>query len=165
MANLSPELRQVYAAEAATDADLARVNFNDHIMGAPARWIAGKASSGAKAWLYYFSYVPERQRQTRPGTNHASEIPFVFDSLDAVPGRTPLITPSERATAALAHSCWVGFAKTGAPVCAGGQAWPAYEPDTDELLEFGVESGVRQHFRKAPLDAQEKAEGNLINGP
>ncbi len=164
-ADLSPELRQVYAAEAATDADLARVNFNDHVMGAPARWIAARASNGARAWLYYFSYVPERQRQTRPGTNHASEIPFVFDSLDAVPGRTPLITPSERATAALAHSCWVGFAKTGAPVCAGRQAWPAYEPGTDELLEFGVESGVRQHFRKAQLDAQEKAEGDLINRP
>ncbi|HEX7758401.1 MAG TPA: carboxylesterase family protein [Caulobacteraceae bacterium] len=169
VSSITPELRQVYAAEAPSDAELARVNFNDKAMGAPARWIAAKASSkisgGAKAWLYYFSYVPERQRQIRPGTNHASEIPFVFDSLDAVPGRTPLITPSERATAALTHSCWVAFAKTGVPACADGQAWPAYDPITDQLLEFGIESGVRQHFRKAQLDAQEKAAGNLITAP
>jgi para-nitrobenzyl esterase len=163
VAKFPPDLRAVYAAEAPNDAELARVAFNDRAMGAPARWIAAKASGGgAKAWLYYFSYVPERQRQTRPGTNHASEIPFVFDSLDAVPGRTPLITPSERATATLSHSCWVAFAKNGTPTCAGGQAWPAYDPTTDQLLEFGIESGVRTHFRKAQLDAQEKAAADLL---
>ncbi len=164
-ASIPPELRQVYAGEAPGDAELARVNFNDKVMGAPARWIAAHAAGGAKAWLYYFSYVPERQRQTRPGTNHASEIPFVFDSLDAVPGRTPLITPSERAAAALTHSCWVAFAKTGVPTCVNGQAWPAYDPNTDQLLEVGVESGVRQHFRKPQLDAQEKAAGDLLTSP
>jgi len=160
---LTPDLKQAYAAEAPTDADLARVNFNDRAMGGPARWIAGKASSRARAWLYYFSYVPERQRQTRPGTNHASEIPFVFDSLDAVPGRTPQISPSERAMAALAHSCWVGFIKTGAPVCAGGVAWPAYDRAGDRLLEFGNDgAAVRTHFRKAQLDAQEAAAGEML---
>ncbi len=139
----------------APKAALARALFNDAVMGAPARWVAAKASARAPAWLYYFSYVPERQRGIRPGTNHASEIPFVFDSLDAVPGRTPLITPSERAEAALAHSCWVGFARAGRPDCAGGQAWPTYTPTTDQLLEFGDPAGVRTHFRKAQLDLQE----------
>jgi len=165
VAGIPPEVRQAYSAEAPDDATLARLNFNDRVMGAPARWIAAKGSGGARTWLYYFSYVPERQRATRPGTNHASEIPFVFDSLDAVPGRTPLISPSERALAALAHSCWVAFAKTGAPNCAGGQAWPAYDPSTDQLLEFGADTGVRQHFRKAQLDAQEKAAGAILKGP
>jgi para-nitrobenzyl esterase len=160
--NSSPALKAAYA-DAPTEAEMRRQMFNDRMMGAPARWIAGKESAGAPAWLYYFSYVPERQRQNaegtnkaaRPGTNHASEIPFVFDSLDAVPGRTPLITPSERAAAALAHSCWVGFIKTGAPNCVDGQAWPSYSPTTDQLLEIGIESGVRTRFRKGQLDAQE----------
>ncbi|HZZ37307.1 MAG TPA: carboxylesterase family protein, partial [Caulobacteraceae bacterium] len=146
-----PELRAAYA-DVTTTVELRRQMFNDRAMGAPARWIAAQASSGAPSWLYYFSYVPERQRATRPGTNHASEIPFVFDSLDAVPGRTPLITPSERAAAALTHSCWVGFAKTGRPDCTG-LTWPTYSPTKDELLEIGIESGVRTHFRKAQLDA------------
>jgi para-nitrobenzyl esterase len=154
-ARASPALRAAYGAEAASDEALGRAMFNDSVMGAPARWIAARASAKAPAWLYYFSYVPERQRGTRPGTNHASEIPSVFDSLDAVPGRTPLITPSERAEASLAHLCWVGFARTGRPVCAGGRDWPAYTPAGDQLLEFGDPAGVRTHFRKAQLDAQE----------
>ena len=148
-----PRLREIYAADADSDAHLGRAMFNDAIMAAPARWLAAHAPAGA--WLYYFSYVPERQRGIRPGTNHASEIPFVFDSLDAVPGRTPLITPSERAAAKLAHSCWVSFARLGRPDCADGQAWPAYDGARQALLEFGDPPGVREHFRKAQLDAQE----------
>ena len=164
-AKASPALRAAYGADAADDETLARVLFNDRVMGAPARWIAAKASAKAPTWLYYFSYVPERQRQTRPGTNHASEIPFVFDSLDAVPGRTPLITPSERAEATLAHSCWVGFARTGRAVCAGGRAWPAYTPASDQLLEFGDPAGVRAHFRKTQLDTQEAQAAPAVARP
>jgi len=140
---------------------LHRALFNDQMMAAPARWVARRQARRAGAWLYYFSYVPERQRGIRPGTNHASEIPFVFDSLDAVPGRTPLITASERAEATLAHSCWVGFARTGVPVCAGGQAWPRYRPESDQLLEFGDPPAVRVHFRERQLDSQDKAAGRL----
>jgi para-nitrobenzyl esterase len=161
---MSPALRAAYAPDSATDADLARNLFNDVAMGAPARWIAGKQARRAPAFLYYFSYVPERQRTTRPGTNHASEIPFVFDSIDAIPGRSVLATPSERAEAALAHSCWVSFAKLGRPVCAGGQAWPAYTVASDQLLEFGDPPGVRTHFRKAQLDAQEAAARDQLGG-
>jgi para-nitrobenzyl esterase len=161
----APPLVQAAYADTPGEAERQRQMFNDFVMGAPARWIAARQSARAPAFLYYFSYVPERQRQNaegtnthaRPGTNHASEIPFVFDSLDAVPGRGPLITPSERAAATLAHSCWVGFIKTGAPKCAGGLAWPAYRPDTDQLLEIGIDTGVRTHFRKPQLDAQEAA--------
>ena len=138
---------------------LHRALFNDQFVAAPSRWVARKQASRARTWLYYFSYVPERQRGIRPGTNHASEIPFVFDSLDAVPGRTPLVTPSERAAATLAHSCWVGFAKTGVPVCAGGQAWPAWDPAAEQLLEFGDPPALRAHFRKDRLDAQDRAAG------
>jgi para-nitrobenzyl esterase len=162
----TPNLDAAYA-DAPSEAEKRRQMFNDQVMGAPARWIAAMTSAGEPSFLYYFSYVPERQRQNaegtnknaRPGTNHASEIPFVFDSLDAVPGRTPLITPSERAAAALTHSCWVGFIRTGRPRCAGGQPWPAYDPKSDQLLEIGVETGVRAHFRKRQLDAQEAATG------
>ena len=166
VARASPALRAAYGAEADMDETFARFLFNDEFMGAPARWIAAKASAKAPAWLYYFSYVPERQRAIRPGTNHASEIPFVFDSLDAIPGRGPLITPSERSEATLAHSCWVGFARTGRPDCAaGGQTWPSYSPATDQLMEFGDPPGVRTHFRKTQLDAQEAAAGPRINAP
>jgi para-nitrobenzyl esterase len=154
-AKAPPTVRAAYGAEAQNEQTFGRQIFNDAFMGGPARWIAAKASAKAPAWLYYFSYVPERERLVRPGTNHASEIPFVFDSLEAVPGRAALITPSERATAAIAHSCWVGFAKTGRPAC-DGETWPAYTPASDQLLEFADPPAVRAHFRKAQLDAQQE---------
>ena len=156
----SPELRAAYPG-VSPDTELGRQLFNDGVFGAPARWIARREHRGAPVWLSYFSYVPERQRTTRPGTNHASEIPFVFDSLDAVPGRTPLVTPSERALTRLAHSCWVAFAWRGVPTC-DGQAWPAYDPSTDQLLEFGIDTGVRTAFRRRQLDAHEAANAALL---
>ena len=137
----------------------ARAAFNDKVMGAPARWLAARMSGRAPTWLYYFSYVPERQRGKRPGANHASEIVFFFDSVDQIPGRTPLITASERAEVKLAHACFVAFASSGRPACAG---WPQYTRASDQLLEFGDPPAVRSHFRKPQLDAQEEAAANLI---
>ena len=161
-AGMSPGLRAAYAADAPGEGTLARADFNDRVMGGPARWVARMVSIRAPAWLYYFSYVPERQRGVRPGVNHASEIPFVFDSLDAIPGRTPLITPSERAAAAFAHVRWVAFARHGRPDRGAGPAWPAYRTDRDRLLDFGDPPTVRTHFRKAQLDAQEAVAAMLI---
>ena len=123
--------------------------FTDGFAGAPARWIARHEAGGAPAWLYYFSYVREDARAGSPGAAHASEIPYVFDWPRAGPAA------ADRAMATLMHGCWVAFAKTGKPTCPSGQAWPAYTPEGDQLMEFGVDSGVRQHFRKPELDVLE----------
>jgi para-nitrobenzyl esterase len=144
-----------------SEAVLARDLFDDEVMGAPARWFAAQQEAHrAPAWLYYFSYVPERQRDERPGTNHASEIPFVFDSIDAVPGRSALATPSERAETTLAHACWVAFARDGRPDCASGQ-WTRYTPASGLVFEFGDPAGPRPHFRDAQLGAQTTANAAL----
>jgi len=65
-----------------------------------------------------------------------------------------MVSAKDQEVAHLMHACWVAFAKTGAPRC-GTEAWPAYAPATDQLMEFGAVSGVRGHLRKAQLDAQE----------
>jgi para-nitrobenzyl esterase len=141
---------------------LARDLFDDEVMGAPARWFAAQQDAHrAPVWLYYFSYVPERQRDERPGTNHASEIPFVFDSIDAVPGRTALATPSERAETALAHACWVNFARDGKPDC-GSDQWARFTPTNGQVFEFGDPAGPRPRFRSAQLDAQTAANPALV---
>jgi para-nitrobenzyl esterase len=129
-------------------------DFNDSAAGAPARWIAAREASGAPAWLYYFSYVREAQREGSPGAAHASEIPFVFDKLNLFGALRPPAA-ADQAMASRMHGCWVAFAKTGRPACPSAPAWPAYQPGTDQLMEFGIESGVRQGFRKAQLDTFE----------
>ncbi|MDP3299596.1 MAG: carboxylesterase family protein, partial [Phenylobacterium sp.] len=65
------------------------------------------------------------------------------------------VSDEDRAMARLMHGCWVAFAKTGRPACED-QAWPAYGPASDQLLEFGAETGVRQGFGKRQLDAVEQ---------
>ena len=57
--------------------------------------------------------------------------------------------------ARLMHACWVTFAKTSVPAC-GPEPWPAYDPATDQLMEFGSPSAVEAHVRKPQLDAVER---------
>jgi para-nitrobenzyl esterase len=159
LANQAPALVAAYPDEAADPAKLARAIFDDEAMGAPARWIAGRQSAKAPAFLYYFSYVRVVRRGKIPGANHTSENPYVFDSQMGIPNYADQIQAEDRAMAALVHSCWVSFAKTGAATCKGAPAWPAYAPASDQLMEFGLTADVRANFRKAQRDAVEKAAG------
>jgi para-nitrobenzyl esterase len=165
LAAVPASTKAAYADEAADANRQAQDIFTDATMAAPARWIAGKASAKAPAWLYQFSYVRVVRRGKIPGANHTSENPYVFDTQMIVPNYAAEITPEDRAMAAMVHSCWVAFAKTGVPACAGAPAWPAYDPASDQLLEFGLQTGVRQHFRKAELDAQGPALAKALAGP
>lgn len=143
-----------YPAEAAQgDEALARALFTDRVFGAPARWVAAQAAGGRPAWLYHFSYVATRLRPTVKSAAHAAEIPYVWEYWGR---RTPmsLVSEEDRALATLMHACWVTFAKAGEPKC-GAQDWPAYDPASDRLMEFGVQSGVRSGFHKPRLDFQE----------
>jgi para-nitrobenzyl esterase len=135
--------------------------------GAPARFIAAKSADGAPSWLYFFSYVATAQRETAFGAGHAAEIAYVYDGAARPPGGAgpappgaPRTEPTaeDKAMAALMHSCWVAFAKTGEPKCASGPAWPNYTPASDKLMEFGLSSGVRTNFRKAELDTATAAQ-------
>jgi para-nitrobenzyl esterase len=157
-----PRLRSAYPADPAL---AGRDIFGDWIMVAPARWIAARASGGQPAWLYHFSYVGARFRpQGVTRAAHAAEIQYVFEYWGR---RTPMSAVSEddRAMAALMHGCWVAFARTGRPDCPSGEAWPAYDPKTDKLLEFGQTSGVRQGFRKRELDATQAVELRRLGLP
>ena len=158
LAAQSPATRASYAADDGDDAKLAQAMFTDGLMGAPARWFAARQAAKSRAWLYYFSYVRVVRRGKIPGANHTSENPYVFDTQMIIPNYAAEIQPPDRDEAAFMHSCWVAFAKTGAPTCNGGPAWPAYSATRDQLMEFGLTNGVRTHFRQVELDAQDRAQ-------
>ncbi len=154
LAMIPPIAKTIYKEEAAvSDEAVARAIFTDKVMGGPARWIAGKTSGGQPSWLYYFSYVGSRFGPSKTRASHADEIQYAWEYWGR---RTPMsmVSAKDQQVAALMHACWVSFAKTGAPRC-GTEPWPAYTPASDQLMEFGANSGVRTHFRKAQLDAQE----------
>jgi para-nitrobenzyl esterase len=148
-------LEAAYADEP-TDAAKAAAIFTDGFMGAPGRWVAGKAVVGP-SYLYHFAYVLDAQRGKTPGAGHDSEIPFVFDSWSTLGalGMGLKLSGQDKAVTALIHSCWVAFARTGTPTCTGAPAWPAYTTASDTLMYFDATAGLKAHFRKAQYDVQE----------
>jgi para-nitrobenzyl esterase len=127
--------RAAYAPDPATP--VAAVAFKaggDQGMIEPAREIARLLSAHQPAFEYRFSYVAESLRATTPGAPHATEIPYVFDTVAARYGKD--LRPADAAAAKAMHAYWVGFARTGVPQAAGYPAWPAYQPHSDELMDF-----------------------------
>ena len=111
------------------------------IMVEPARFMARTiASLGQPAYEYRFSYVAESMRKQWKGAPHATEIPFVFDTVQARYGKD--LAPADKATAEAANAYWVNFAKSGNPNGAGLPEWPAYKADTDLLLDFAEKGPV-----------------------
>jgi para-nitrobenzyl esterase len=130
---------------------------------APARWIARQEAGGAPSYMYFFSYVRDSDRATAVGAAHASEIAYAHDTLRRP--NLPEPTAGDQAVATQMHSCWVAFAKTGAPKCASAPAWPAYDPKTDQLYEFAAKPFVQNDFRKSELDAAEANRNAPRPGP
>jgi len=128
--------RTVYPADAATD--LRAVAFRaggDQMMAEPARKVAAiLAARGQPAYLYRFSYVAESLRKTTPGAPHATEIPYVFDTVAARYEQD--LAAADEATARIVHAYWVGFARTGKPLAAGQPEWPPYDAATGAIIDF-----------------------------
>ena len=130
---------------------------SDTMMVEPARFVAKAwARAGRPVYAYRFSYVADSMRKEWPGAPHATEIPYVFDTVKAKYGEA--LTPADAAMAQLASAYWVAFAKTGDPNGGGRPAWPRYEPAGDQILDFandGARAGADPW--KLRLDLVERA--------
>ena len=99
------------------------------------------AAKGQPVYTYRYGYVPDYLRPIMPGALHASELPFVFDTVDVRHGAKT--TDNDRAAARLVHQYWVNFAKTGAPSAPNGGAWTRFDPAADNIMIFDA-SGARE---------------------
>lgn len=150
------EVTGVYPGDPATQAqDIT----TDMLVTEPARDAARMhASHGLPTYTYYFDYVPAALRDTRPGTPHAGEIVYVFDTLRDHPWRPaggdhPAATEADREIADAAITYWSNFAKTGAPGAVGGVQWPTSAP-ADTVMWFGAQGpDAVEHFRAEQLDS------------
>ena len=107
----------------------------DQFMVEPARFLARAITAAGKpAFEYRFSYVAESMRKEWKGAPHATEIPFVFDTVEARYEKS--LTPADKAMAKATNAYWVNFAKTGNPNGNGLPDWPVYSPATDILMDF-----------------------------
>lgn len=123
------------------DGDLRKVQYEvsmDRFMVEPARFVASVfASEGVPSYEYRFSYVAKSMRSKWPGAPHATEIPFVFDTVQAKYGKD--LAPEDEQIAQDMLNYWVAFAKTGDPSTGNSPAWPRYTPETDMLMNFTPE--------------------------
>jgi para-nitrobenzyl esterase len=128
----------------------------DRMMIEPARFIAQEvAASGQPAYHYRFSYVAVSMRKQWDGAPHATEIPFVFDTVKS--RYETALDPTDEAIAGTTNSYWVSFAKTGDPNGAGRPHWSPYTRQSDIILDFANTGAVAAPDPwKARLDLTEK---------
>lgn len=109
----------------------------DRMFIEPARAIArGIARQGQKAYLYRFAYAHPEPAAAMGGAPHASELPYVFDTVASRTMFKPI--PAEQPVATTTHKLWVEFARTGKP----GPDWPAATADDTKVMLIDA-SGAR----------------------
>jgi para-nitrobenzyl esterase len=157
---MKKEAAAVLDPEGNTDfAQLLTIVNTDKVWAEPARFTASAfAAKGQPAYIYLFGYVsPSMQQRMRFGAAHASEIPYVFNTLRGINGAAVL--PADREVARLMNSYWINFAKTGNPNGPGLPSWPSYNLQDNRIIEFqpdGKAAG-KPDPKKARLDLIEKA--------
>jgi para-nitrobenzyl esterase len=121
---------------------VASVVSADMNMHEPARFFARQMTAhGARVWLYRFDYVAQSERPQDKHAPHGSELPFLFNQLDARYGRKT--TDQDRASARAFHGYIASFVKSGDPNTAGLADWPAFNAARYDLMMFGEDGRAR----------------------
>ncbi len=137
----SDQARQAYDPDNSSDVHAVGLVVNrDRGMTEPARYLARKLSAeGHPVYEFRFAYVAESMRKQWSGAPHASEVPYVFDTVAERYGKD--LTPADQAVADVMSAYWVAFAKAGDPNGSGRPHWPAFQAEQDELAFF-TDKGV-----------------------
>ena len=93
------------------------------------------ASEGLPVYEFRFSYVAETMRTQWTGAHHASEVPYVFNTLPGEYGADK-VTEHDKQVGVTMLKYWTNFMKTGDPNGPGLPAWPKFTPTGDMLMNF-----------------------------
>lgn len=92
------------------------------------RLVEGQQQAGLDSFLYYWDHGYPAQEAHGLRAFHASEIPYIFGTVDSLPAywpRPPATAEEERLSRAMTQY-WASFVKTGRPVAHSQSDWPAY---------------------------------------
>jgi para-nitrobenzyl esterase len=101
----------------------------DAIYGWTAERLARKQTAlGQPAYLYMFDHGYPAMDAAGLHAFHASELPYLFGTIDNTPPLWPKIptAPAETALSDAMLDYWTSFAKAGKPTATNAPAWPAY---------------------------------------
>ena len=107
-------------------------NTRDALYGWTAeRLVRRQEAIGRPSFLYLFDHGYPTMEAAKLHAFHASELPYMFGTLDRTPDLWPKIpgSPAERALSDAMVDYWTSFARTGVPVAANAAAWPAFGND------------------------------------
>ena len=159
-ASAKDEIQKAYDPDGTTDFAkmLAFIN-TDKVWAEPARMTARALErKNTPAYIYLFSYVSESNKQRmRFGAAHASEIPYVFNTLSNRDGSP--VASKDLEVSNMMHTYWANFAKTGNPNGKDLPEWKAYNSKNEYLIEFNTDgtANSKSDPKKDRLDAIEKA--------
>jgi para-nitrobenzyl esterase len=113
------------------------------------------SKSGIPTYQYQFSRgVPGHPEI---GAAHASEVTYVFGSLDEHSPTRPNYQPEDYAISKAMQAYWTNFAKTGSPDGPGLPPWPRYDATSRKFLEFtdhGPTPGARLREKQCEVFAE-----------
>ena len=122
------------------------------------------SAANANTFQYQFTRLNGVGRRIKWGVFHASELPYVFQTLpDSAYGTAPTLfgdfsvdadtyNEQDARLAKAMSGAWVQFAKTGKPNGVGLPKWPAFDKSRESYLEFGDQIAAKEKLRAKELD-------------
>jgi para-nitrobenzyl esterase len=130
----------------------------DALYGWTAERLARKQSAlGLPAYLYLFDHGYPSEDPGGYHAFHASELPYVFGTMDRTPPYWPKIpgTPAEAKLSDDMTGYWASFAKTGRPQAEGAPDWPRYGAG-GEYVAFEATPRPSDHLMPGMYDLNEE---------
>ena len=169
---LAEEALPLYGITTAADGKVSQ-SAHDSLYGdAGAQWmtditfrcpaiVVAQWNSESKQPTYLYQFNRGVPGHPEIGAVHASEVSYVFGTLDEPNPMRPKYEAADYAISKAMQEYWTNFAKTGDPDGKGVPAWPKYQADEGRFLEFTdggpvVSSHLRQKLCEVFAEALEK---------
>jgi len=155
--DLADEFLRLYPGKEMQDSIFAATR--DALYGWTAeRLVKKQAELGQPSFLYYFDHGYPAADAAGLHGYHASELPYLFGTLERTPPLWPKIRTTGRETrisdAIIAY--WSSFARNGKPCAANEPDWPAYGT-ASAYMHFGDVPEISEHLMPGMYELHEES--------
>lgn len=132
------------------------------------RLVRSQAAIGQPAYLYFFDHGTPAADQAGIHAFHASEVPYMFGTIDRVTKLWPAIpdTAAERSLSDAMADYWASFTKSGVPSARSQPAWPSHNKRAAYMRfagkpEVATDLLPRQYALHEQVICRRRAAGNI----